>query len=496
MQSFNEYDTGGYYDEMFAEKGRPRPGCDVLARKLSSLSDGELERRQRAPSARSSRWASPSTSTATSAAPRRSSPSTSSRASSPAREWRLIERGLKQRIRALNLFIDDIYHEQKIVKDGVVPARDRRRGRAAISRAVRRARVRRRASGATSPAPIWSATATGSFYVLEDNLRCPSGVSYVLENRAGHEAHVPAGLRVARGCAPVDDYPSRLLETLQSHRSAAGVESPTRRRAHARASTTRPTSSTRSWRSRWASSSSRAATWSCRDGCVLMRTTKGFERVDVIYRRIDDDFLDPKVFRADSVLGVPGLMDAYRAGRRRAGQRARHRRRRRQGRLRLRAGDHRATTSARSRSCPNVPTYRLRDDEASGSTSSSNLDELVVKAANESGGYGMLIGPQATADERAEFAERIREQPAQLHRAADARALARARPSWTSALEGRHVDLRPYILYGEDIFVLARRPDARRAQEGLAASSTRRRAAAARTPGCSPTSLERERRGR
>ena len=188
------------------------------------------------------------------------------------------------------------------------------------------------------------------------------------------------------------------------------------------------------------------------DGYVWMRTTKGFERVDVIYRRIDDDFLDPKTFRADSVLGVPGLMDVYQGRPRRAGQRARHRRRRRQGRLRLRAADHQVLPGRgdhHSRTCrpTSAPTTRDRQHVL------AHLRELVVKAANESGGYGMLIGPHSTKEQQAEFATRIEANP-RNYIAQPTLSLSRVPTIVDGAFEGRHVDLRPYILYGKDIFVL------------------------------------------
>ena len=188
------------------------------------------------------------------------------------------------------------------------------------------------------------------------------------------------------------------------------------------------------------------------DGFVYMRTTKGFERIDVLYRRIDDDFLDPQAFRDDSMLGVPGLMEAYRVGPDRAGQRAGHRHRRRQGRVRLRAADHQVLPGRRcdhSRTCRRTCAGRTR----SGNHVLANLDKLVVKPANESGGYGLMIGPRASAEERARCAEQIRANPRNFI-AQPMLSLSRVPVLTDDGLEGRHVDLRPFIVYGRDVYVL------------------------------------------
>jgi uncharacterized circularly permuted ATP-grasp superfamily protein len=221
-----------------------------------------------------------------------------------ASEWDHVERGLKQRIRALNLFLDDIYHEQKIVKDGVIPAEIIHSARCFRAPCV----------GINPPLGVWChVTGTdlvrhrdGQIYVLEDNLRCPSGVSYVLANRVVMKRTFPQVFESSR-IRPVDDYPSRLLDMLESL-SPPGVDSP-------RVVVLTPGI----YNSAYFEHSFLAQQMGVElvegrdlivsDGLVWMRTTKGFERVDVIYRRIEDDFLDPAVFRADSVLGVPGLMD-------------------------------------------------------------------------------------------------------------------------------------------------------------------------------------------
>src|SRR5438477_2835835 len=226
-----------------------------------------------------------------------------------ATEWSWIERGLKQRIRALNLFIDDIYHDQKILKDGIIPAE-------IVNTATS---FRRQCIGLNPPDGVWChITGTdlvrdrdGQIYVLEDNLRCPSGVSYVLANRVVMKRTFPQMFKSLR-IRPVDDYPSRLRDMLESL-SPAGVDSP-------RVVVLTPGL----YNSAYFEHSFLAQQMGgelvegrdlvVSDGFVWMRTTKGFERVDVIYRRIDDDCLDPTAFRADSMLGVPGLMEVYAAG--------------------------------------------------------------------------------------------------------------------------------------------------------------------------------------
>src|SRR5262249_41587347 len=363
-----------------------------------------------------------------------------------AAEWRGIERGLKQRIQALNLFIDDVYHGQQIVKDGVVPA--------AMLRSA--ASFRSQCVGLKPPRGIWChVTGTdlvrdgdGQIYVLEDNLRCPSGVSYVLENRAVMKRTFPKVFESSR-IRPVDDYPHRLRDMLE-FLSPDGVDAP-------RVVVLTPGT----YNSAYFEHSFLAQQMGVElvegrdlvvlDGYVWMRTTKGFERVDVIYRRIDDDFLDPKAFRADSALGVPGLMDVYEAGR-------------------VALANAPGTGIADDKGIyaygpkivkyylgedivlPNVPTY-VCDDERDRRYVLDHLSTLVVKAANESGGYGMLVGPHSTKGEQAEFARRIESAP-RNYIAQPTLSLSRVPTIVDGAFEGRHVDLRPYILYGNEIFVL------------------------------------------
>ena len=289
----------------------------------------------------------------------------------------------------------------------------------------------------------------GQIYVLEDNMRCPSGVSYVLENRQVLKATFPQVFEDSR-VRPVDDYPSRLLENLH-YLAPAGNASPTV------VVLTPGIHNSAYFEHAFLAQQMGVELVEGRDmvvtdDLVMMRTTTGLKRVDVIYRRIDDDFLDPQVFQADSLLGIPGLMEVYRAGR-------------------VALANAPGTGIADDKAVyayvpdmikyylgedtvlPNVPTYVCWDDVQRQHVL-SRLDTLVVKAVNESGGYGMLIGPHASASERADFAERIQADP-RNYIAQPTLALSRAPVIVNDDhFEGRHVDLRPFVLYGDDLYVL------------------------------------------
>ena len=285
--------------------------------------------------------------------------------------------------------------------------------------------------------------------MLEDNLRVPSGVSYVLENRDLMKRTFPQvfeGLRVR----PVDDYPSRLLEMLQTIGPRGAKENPTV-----------VLLTPGIYNSAYFEHSFLAQKMGIQlvegsdlivqDKKVWMRTTKGLRKVDVIYRRIDDDFLDPTAFRPDSLLGVPGIMEAWRAnnvalanapGNGVADDKV----------VYAYVPDMIRYYEGEDPILPNVPTYLCWRD-ADRQHVLANLDKLVVKAANEAGGYGMLIGPHASVKEREEFAEKIIAAP-RNYIAQPTLALSRVPTLVEDHFEGRHVDLRPYILYGNEIEVL------------------------------------------
>ena len=341
--NFDSYEVDGFHDEMFLADGKPRPGSRQMVQLLESLTDGELFRRQGAAERALLHMGITFNVYGDNAGTERIFPFDIIPRIIEAAEWDVVESGLKQRIEALNLFIDDIYHEQKILKDGVIP-----------EEIIRSAKSYRAAcAGFDPPQGIWChITGTdlvrggdGQLYVLEDNLRCPSGVSYVLENRQVMKRTFPQVFEASSRVRPVDYYASRLLDTLQ-HVAPAGV-------SHPRVAVLTPGV----YNSAYFEHSFLAQQMGVElvegrdlvvsDGFVFMRTTKGFERIDVLYRRLDDDFLDPAVFRKDSLLGVPGLMEVYRKRTHRSGERTRDGNCRRQGRLRLRAQDHQILPAAR-----------------------------------------------------------------------------------------------------------------------------------------------------
>ena len=444
---FDTYQTDGFHDEMFDDQGVARPEASLLLETIRSLEEGQLERCQRAAERLLLQLGITFNVYGDSSGTERIFPFDLIPRIVRAEEWEWIERGLKQRIHALNAFINDIYHDQKILKDKIIPAE-------VIQSAIF---YRKQCMGINPPGGVWChITGTdlvrhgdGQIYVLEDNLRVPSGVSYVLENRDLMKRTFPQvfeGLRVR----PVDDYPSKLLETLSSCAPPGSSDHPTVVLLTAGI-----------YNSAYFEHSFLAQKMGIQlvegrdlvveDEVVWMRTTKGLRKVDVIYRRIDDDFLDPLTFRADSLLGVPGLVGAYRAG---------------NVSLANAPGNGVADDKVvyayvpdmiryyegEDPILPNVPTFLCWRDQDRQHVL-QNLDKLVVKAANEAGGYGMLVGPHSTAEQRADFHARITANP-RNYIAQPTLALSRVPTLIDDHLEGRHVDLRPYILYGKDIHVL------------------------------------------
>ncbi len=449
MQSsmnFDSYDTQSFFDEIFEPGGQVRPEAEPLVRMINSLDPGDLHRRQQAAERALLHSGITFNVYGDKSGREKIFPFDIIPRIVKKSEWERVEEGLRQRIQALNLFLDDIYHDQKILKDGVIPEH------VIFSASA----FRQECLGLNPPQGIWGhITGTdlirdgdGTIYVLEDNLRCPSGVSYVLENRRILKQTFPEVFDVSK-VQPVNDYPSRLFDMLQ-YVAPAGVSKPCV-----------VVMTPGCYNSAYFEHSFLAHQMGVQlvegrdlvvvDGYVCMRTTEGFERVDVIYRRVDDDFLDPETFRSDSALGVPGLMDVYRAGR---------------VSLVNAPGTGVADDKVvyayvpkiikyyldQEAILPNVPTY-LCWDEKDAAYVLENMDKLVVKAANESGGYGMIVGPHATATQRADFADRIRANP-RNYIAQPTLSLSRVPVIVDSSFEGRHVDLRPYILYGKDIYVL------------------------------------------
>jgi uncharacterized circularly permuted ATP-grasp superfamily protein len=447
---FDAYDPGeGFYDELFLGRNQPRPEAIPLIERIHSLEEGELQQRQAAAQAALFQMGVTFNVYGDSQGTERIFPFDIIPRIVSASEWQRLEKGLKQRIHALNLFIDDVYHDQKILKDRVIPAELIETAKGFLRPCV----------GLNPPGRIWChVTGTdlvrdrdGTWYVLEDNLRCPSGISYVLENRRVMKSTFPS-LFNTMGIRPVDDYPSHLLDTLL-YLAPPQLANPTV-----------VVLTPGIYNSAYFEHSFLAQQMGVElvegrdlvvaDGYLQMRTTKGLQRVDVIYRRIDDDFIDPLAFRPDSLLGVPGLFEVYRSGRLAIANA-----------LGTGVADDKVIYAyvpqmiryylGEEAILPNVPTYLCWDPKDQAYVL-ENLDKLVVKAANESGGYGMLMGSQATPEERAAFAEKIRAQP-RNYIAQPTLCLSRV-PTLVDRGEGPrlepcHVDLRPYILYGKEIYV-------------------------------------------
>jgi len=358
----------------------------------------------------------------------------------PAAEWTVLERGLTQRVQALNAFLHDIYHDQKILAAGRVPA----------ERVLGNTQYRREMQGVNLPGNIYAHIAgvdlvragEGEWYVLEDNLRVPSGVSYMLENRRMMMRLLPE-LFASQSIRPVQHYPDMLLKNLHQV-SPAGEDSPTV------AVLTPGAYNSAYFEHAFLAQQMGVQLVEGQDlfvqnDTVFMHTTRGPQRVHVIYRRVDDDFLDPRAFRPDSMIGVPGLFAAYRAGR-------------------VTLANAIGTGVADDKSIypyvpdmirfylaeepilNNVPTYQLARP-AERDYVLEHLGELVVKEVHGAGGYGMLVGPASTAAERATFRERILASP-ETYIAQPTLALSTCPTFIESGLAPRHIDLRPYVLSG------------------------------------------------
>jgi len=444
--TFNDYRAEGFFDEMIGEDGQPRGAARLLAKEIESLPPGELEARQQTAERALLQAGITFNVYNDNRGVEKTLPFDLVPRIVSGVEWNRLERGLQQRLRALNFFIDDLYHRQKVIKDGIVP-----REVIASSKGFRPQCV-----GLNPPRGIWCHICgtdlvrhrDGQIYVLEDNLRCPSGVSYVLENRRLMKSLFPEVFSPSRVRA-VSNYPLKLRDMLE-FLAPDGTGAP-----HVVLLTPGRYNSAYFEHSFLAQQMGvelvEGNDLVVHEDFVWMRTTKGFERVDVIYRRIDDDFLDPKEFRADSMLGVPGLMEVYKAGN-------------------VALANAPGTGVADDKVVyayvprlikyylgeeaiiPNVPTY-ICAEEKDLNYVIEHMSELVVKAANESGGYGMLVGPHAHKKEVEEFKLKVRENP-RNYIAQPTLALSRVPTICKDGLEGRHVDLRPYILYGKDIFVL------------------------------------------
>ena len=359
-------------------------------------------------------------------------------------DWDLLERGLKQRIQALNIFIDDIYNGQKILKDKIIPK----------DLILSSATYLKQCIGLKPPENVWShITGTdlirgddGKFYVLEDNLRCPSGVSYMLENREILKRTFPELFEKLK-VRPVYNYTHNLRDMLESLTPVSPVSI---------AVLTPGIFNSAYFEHAYLAQQMGAELVEgrdliVRDDIVYMITTKGLQKVDVIYRRVDDDFIDPLVFRKDSMLGTPGLFNAYRKG----------------NVVLVNApgtgvADDKAVYAYVPRIIkyylgedtllPNVKTY-ICDEEDDLQYVIENIGQLVIKQTDASGGYGMLIGTRSTKAEQDEFIKKIKNNP-RNYIAQPVINLSRVPTLTKGAIEGRHVDLRPYVLYGKEIKII------------------------------------------
>ncbi len=443
---WSEYSSEGFFDELISSPGRARKPSQRLVSYLKSLSDEEVEARRQAAEATVKEMGVTFTVYTEEGNIDRAWPFDIIPRTISKKQWDKTAAGLKQRLKALNMFIDDLYHDQNVVKDGVLPAYVLEQSK----------NFRKECIGISPPFGVWAHICgtdlvrdkDGEFYVLEDNLRVPSGVAYMLENRAITKRVLP-DLFEKIHIEPVSEYPARLFDMLASL-------SP-RKVKHPVVVVLTPGIFNSAYfehaflAQQMGAELVEGSDLVVQDDNVFMKTVAGLERVDVIYRRIDDLFLDPEAFIPDSVLGVPGLMRAWRKG---------------NVALANAPGAGVADDKVVYAYVPaiikyylneapiikNVETFLCFDDEQRAYVQ-ANLDKLVVKPANESGGYGMLVGPHSTKKDRATFAKLIEENP-RNYIAQPTLALSTA-PTLVgnNSLEPRHLDLRPFVLQGQDHYV-------------------------------------------
>ncbi|MBB5875632.1 MULTISPECIES: circularly permuted type 2 ATP-grasp protein [unclassified Xanthomonas] len=434
------------FDELIQSGGRPRPAARRVIEYLSSLSGRELSERQLAADVAARVMGITFTVYSDGRNVDRTLPFDLIPRVIPLHEWQRTEAGLKQRMRALNLFIGDIYGAQRIVKDKVFPAM-------LLEHSVN---FRPQCVGITPALGVWAHVcgsdlvrdADGTLYALEDNLRIPSGVSYMLENRMVAKRVFPE-LFETSAILPVDDYPAQLYDTLAALSPRPGDQPVI-------ALLTPGIFNSAYFEHAYLAQAMGIELvegddlFVADDDCTYMRTVYGPRRVDVIYRRVDDLFLDPEAFRADSVLGVAGLIRSWRAGKVAlanapgAG-----------------VADDKVVFAYVPKMIryyldeepilPNVPSYLCHDDKDRQYVL-EHLDELVVKPANESGGYGMLIGPRSTTRQREQFRKLILADP-RNYMAQPTLGLSTAPIVTDAGPAPRHLDLRPFILSRDDVYV-------------------------------------------
>lgn len=444
--NWKQYQADGLYDELINANGNARQAAKHLASYLQSLDEDELQGRQKLADAAIQDMGITFTVYTEEGNIDRSWPFDIIPRTISAKQWRTTADGLMQRLQALNLFIDDLYHDQKIIKDGVVP-------RELIEQS---SNFRKECVGVSPPYGVWAHICgtdlvrdkDGEFYVLEDNLRVPSGVSYMLENRSITKRVLPE-LFERDKILPISDYTSQLYKTLAD--LAPNTDKPeivvltpgiynSAYFEHAFLA-----------QQMGAELVEGSDLTVAKNGYVYMKTIGGLSKVDVIYRRIDDSFIDPSVFRKDSVLGIPGLMKAWQTGK---------------VALANAPGAGVADDKVIYAYVPKIIKYYLDQDPIISNVETflcsdekqrqyviDNIAELVVKPANESGGYGMLVGPHSSKKEQSEFVRLIKENP-RNYIAQPTLSLSTA-PTLVGAnnVEPRHLDLRPFVLQGKSSYV-------------------------------------------
>ena len=443
---FSTYEVGDFFDEMFDADGNVRPHYQAICERLKDLPPDEMLQKQKAVDRAFLRQGVTFTVYNDDQGTERIFPFDLFPRIIPGQEWEVLEKGLTQRMQALNMFLKDIYTEQRVIKEGIIP-------REYIESA---AHFRPEFMNVPVPKDIYIHICgtdlirdhEGNYLVLEDNARSPSGVSYLLENRDAMKKVFPHFFPQT-GTRSVERYTEDLLATLK-YIAPDGVDNPT-------AVLLTPGV----YNSAYFEHSLLARRMGIEivegndlvveNSFVYMRTTEGLKRVDVIYRRIDDDFLDPEVFRPDSMLGVAGLVDAYRKG---------------HVSLANTIGTGVADDKLIYKYVPDMIRFYMSEEPIIGSVDTfvaddpkersyilDNLKDLVVKSTNEAGGYGMLIGPHASKKEIEEFRELIIAKPRNFI-AQPPISLSRHPTITDEGIQGRHVDLRPYILCGKKISIL------------------------------------------
>ena len=445
-KTYNGSKAGDFYDELITDTGGPRQAARQAVKLLQELSSEDMAARRGAAELAIREMGISFTIYSEGKNIDRAWPFDIIPRIIPAKEWQKVSHGLAQRSRALNCFIDDIYNRQRILADGLLPA----------DIVLDSGNYKPQCAGVSPRFGTWAHICgtdlvrdrDGKFYVLEDNLRVPSGVSYMLENREITKRVLPE-LFENYSILPVDDYPSQLYSTLASL-------SPRALRRPCIAVLTPGIFNSAYFEHAYLAQGMGAELvegsdlFVDSDDCVYMSTVDGPARVDVIYRRIDDDFLDPESFREDSTLGVPGIMRAWKKG---------------NVAIANAPGSGVADDKVVYAFVPEMIRYYLNEAPSLASVKTylcmnqpdrdyvlANLDKLVVKPANESGGYGLMVGPHATRAKRAEFARLIEANP-RNYIAQPTLSLSTAPTYIDDTVEPRHLDLRPFILQGRDTWV-------------------------------------------